>query len=136
MKDDVAGVVGIINTAWKYCQNDALDIKRWLEAGKGDADIPPYMALQLGKADGICMYPPSRAPGVWNNAADSSTPIRFHRWEVPPKVRGLLGRYSVVARKVVWILGRSMGWGRDLAGTGGAGDGLSQSRLIWILYAV
>ncbi|RYP63153.1 hypothetical protein DL770_009445 [Monosporascus sp. CRB-9-2] len=53
LKEDVAGIVGIINTAWKYCQNDAVEIKRWLEAGKGDTDIPPYMALQLGKADGI-----------------------------------------------------------------------------------
>jgi len=50
---DVGQVVGIINTAWKYCQDDAVQIKKWLEGGENDLDVPPYMALQLGKADGI-----------------------------------------------------------------------------------
>ncbi|AEO57492.1 general substrate transporter-like protein [Thermothelomyces thermophilus ATCC 42464] len=53
LDDDVNHIVGVINTAWKYCQADAVEIRRWLEQGQKDADLPPYMAIQLGKADGI-----------------------------------------------------------------------------------
>ncbi|KAK2026542.1 hypothetical protein LX32DRAFT_701272 [Colletotrichum zoysiae] len=53
LANDVANVVGVINTAWKYCQDDAVEIKKWLESGAKDTDIPEYMALELGKADGI-----------------------------------------------------------------------------------
>ncbi|KDN60676.1 hypothetical protein CSUB01_04084 [Colletotrichum sublineola] len=53
LADDNANVVGIINTAWSYCQDDAVEIKKWLENGAGDTDIREYMALELGKADNI-----------------------------------------------------------------------------------
>ncbi|KAK2017987.1 hypothetical protein LZ32DRAFT_654212 [Colletotrichum eremochloae] len=53
LADDNANVVGINNTAWSYCQDDAVEIKKWLENGAGDTDIREYMALELGKADGI-----------------------------------------------------------------------------------
>jgi hypothetical protein len=56
LQRDVARVVGIINTARQYCQNDAVEIMMWLEDGENEADLPKYMAFDLGQANGICKY--------------------------------------------------------------------------------
>lgn len=54
LREDVSNTIGIINQAWRYCQNDAVAIQDWLRQGATQADLPPYLTLALGRADGIC----------------------------------------------------------------------------------
>jgi hypothetical protein len=90
LSGDVGHVISIVSTAWKNCHNDAIAIKRWLDDGKQDADLPMYMACDLGHADGLCtcnlFYTLFRELVV-----DRSH--RFRRWQLSSQVRGFLGRY-------------------------------------------